>query len=122
MFDHRNFALMGLFPGLVTHRSIANLGHFEIEITIEPQPSGGGGGGFYRPTGAGTDKYKIRIRVTRKGRVWEFEKIVGSTMAKVLAKVIKKKVAEPSVIATVNNRINESAAPEIKVTHVNRKN
>lgn len=114
MFDHKNFALNGLFPGLVTTRSVANLGHFEIEVIIEPvAPSGGGG--FYQPLKPSITKYKVKIRVTRKGKVWEYEQIVGSTTAKVLAKVLKKKVAEP-IISVVHKSMVEENEPIIKVT------
>lgn len=68
MFDHRNFALHGLFPGITTHISIANLGHFEVEIIIKPvTPTGGGGGGWLHPI---KDR-EITIRVTKDGQTWE---------------------------------------------------
>lgn len=116
VFDHRNFATQGLYPGLVSTRSVANLGHFEIQVIIEPVSQGGGG---WAPVGLSYDKYRIRIIVTRKGKTWEYEQIVSSTTAKIVAKVLKKKVAEPTI--SVNSRIIESNEPEIKVTHVNRK-
>ena len=119
MFSHKNFALNGLFPGLVTHRSVANLGHFEIEVTIEPIPytgiSGGGGGGYRQPLGVDRTKYKIRIRITRKGKEWVYEQIVGLTIAKVAARIIKKTVAEPS-ISIVTKTVSENIEPTIKVT------
>jgi len=111
VFDHKNFALNGLFPGLVTTRSVANLGHFEIEVTIT---STGGGGAIF-PLGNKSNKYKVRIRVTRNGKTWEYESEVGSTMAKVIAKVMKTKIAEPSVSYT-GISMAESREPQIKVT------
>jgi hypothetical protein len=114
VFDHKNFATQGLYPGLVSTRSIANLGQFEFEVTIEPIPGSGGGGFSYTPLSVGPTKYKIRIRVTRKGKTWEYEQIVGLTMAKVVAKVINKKIAEPT-ISVVNTSMVENKDPVIKV-------
>jgi hypothetical protein len=97
----------------VTHRSIANLGSFTIEITIEPV--GPTGGGYtYSPPSRST-KYKIKIRVSRRGRVWEYEKLVSSTTANVFAKVINKKVVEPTV-SIINTSMVEHKEPEIRVS------
>ena len=115
MFNHKNFALNGLFPGLVTTRSVANLGSFEIEVIIEPVTPSGGGGGFYHPLKPSDTKYKVKIRVTRNGKLWEYEKVVGSTIARVVAKVIRKKLAEPSILVT-NTSMVENTEPVIKVT------
>jgi hypothetical protein len=115
MFYHQNLALNGLFPGITTHRSVANLGHFEIEVIITPVPYSMGGGGYsYTPTGVGTDKYSIKIRITRKGKVWDYEKIVGVTTAKVFAKVIGKKITTPT-ISVLSTSMVEQVAPIIKV-------
>ncbi len=115
VFDHKNFATQGLFPGLVTTRSVANLGHFEIQVIIEPIGAGGG----WVPVGPQIDKYRVRIIITRKGKKWEYEQIVGSTMAKVAARILNTKIAEPSITL---GAIKESKEPEIKVNvNVNRK-
>lgn len=115
MFNHKNAAVEGLYPGMTTHKSIANLGLFDFEITIEPQPpSGFGGGGFYSPLNVGPTKYKVKIKITRKGKTWEYEQIVGLTMAKVLAKVTKIKIAEPT-FSIVNTSMVENTEPVIKV-------
>lgn len=117
MFFHKNFALNGLFPGLVTHRSIANLGQFEIEITIEPVYTQGGGGGV--PSNVKSDKYKVKIRITRKGKVWKYEQTVGATTANVLAKVIKATVATPTV-SVINTIIKEKSEIKINVSSKNK--
>jgi hypothetical protein len=92
-------ALNGLFPGLVTTRSVANLGVFEIEVIIEPTYPGGGGG--YVP-GAKPDKYKVTIRVTMKnGRVWNYSRVVTNTIARVIAKLTGVKFEEqPDITVT----------------------
>jgi hypothetical protein len=107
VFDHKNFALLGLFPGITSHRSIANLGHFEVEISIQPvYPSGGGY--VYEPIGrTSVDKYKIKIRITRKGKTWEYEKIVGFATASVIAKLVKIEIQEPTFEITTNIKTEE---------------
>lgn len=69
MFSHKNLALLGLFPGLVTHRSVANLGHFEIEVIVKPvQPTTtGGGSGWLHPI----KDHEVTVRITRHGKTWE---------------------------------------------------
>ena len=114
MFEHKSFATEGLFPGLVTTRSVANLGHFEIEVIIEPVGPTGGGGYSYIPTKNITDKYRVRIKVTYKCKKWEYESLVGSTMAKVVASITKIKIAEPTFL--VKTKIAENKELEIKVT------
>lgn len=95
MFNHKNFATGGLFPGLVSTRSIANLGHFDIEIIIEPvYPGTGGGFGIAKP-----DKYKVTFRVTTKnGKVWNYSKTVSVATARVVARISKIKMEEPPEI------------------------
>jgi len=93
-FDHRNYAVEGLYPGLVTTRSVANLGSFEIEVIIQPEPQGGGGGYYYEDVVPGKREYRVKIKVTRKGKVWNYEKVVNNFTAKVLAKLLKVKLPE----------------------------
>ncbi len=112
MFDHKNFATGGFFPGRVTTRSIANLGSFEIEVIIEPVQPTGGGGGYYQPSKK--DKYKIRIRVSSKGRKWEYESIVNSLTAKVVAKLSGITLKAPEVqVKSVT--VSQKITPTIKV-------
>jgi hypothetical protein len=206
MFDHKNLATGGLYPGRVTHRSVANLGTFEFDVSITEIPITGtesnfvtgsvasssllnrlitgifgtgssgditgssatsinvsgnttagevgsvgysgtgdvtlplssnlargfvgttvayggdlievpgfGGGGYGFNFGSDSYKYKVKIRITRNGKTWEYESEVGSTMAKVIAKVMKTKIAEPSVSYT-GISMAESREPQIKVT------
>jgi hypothetical protein len=96
VFDHRNFALLGLYPGLVSTRSVANLGHFEVEVIIEPVTGGGGGWAPATPI----TKYNVRIIVRTKTKVWDYKTTVNTTMARVIARVIGKKLEEPTVTMT----------------------
>ena len=113
MIYHKNLALDGLFPGLVTHRSVANLGTFEIEITVEPiYDGGGGGGGYYFPR---KDKYKVKIRVTRNGKLWELEQVVNSITAKVICKLLRIK-QEDSAVTLTSSTLSENKDPVIEMT------
>lgn len=108
-------ALNGLFPGLVTTRSVANLGTFEIEVIIEPiRPSGGGG---YVP-GDRKDKYKVTIRISMKsGKTWKLERIVSNTLARVVARLMKIKleVEETPQIVVHSVTATTESKPDIKV-------
>lgn len=97
MFNHKSFATLGLYPGLVSTRSVANLGHFEVEVIIEPvQPSGGGGFAQSKPI----TKYNVRIVVRSNNKVWDYQTTVNKTTARVIAKVIRKKLPEPEIVLT----------------------
>lgn len=113
MFDHRNLATEGLYPGLVSTFSIAVLGTLEIEVIIEPVVPSFGGGGVVLPR---KDKYKIKIRVKRKDKVWNYESIVSSTTARVIAKLMKVEKKEPEVVLeNVTARVKQDTEPQIKV-------
>lgn len=113
VFDHKNFAVDGLYPGLVTTRSIAVLGVFDIEVIIEPiRPSLGGGG--YVPNSK-IDKYKVTIRVSMKsGKVWNYSKVVSNTMARVVAKSLGVKLEEKPII-TIHSVRTSNPETDIKV-------
>jgi hypothetical protein len=87
MFEHKNLALQGLFPGSVTTRSIANLGVFESEVIIEPVvPSRGGGGGFSAaPLHVKPTHYRVTVRVKYNGKWYEDTQIVDEHRARVIA-------------------------------------
>lgn len=110
MFNHKSFATGGLFPGLVTTRSVANLGAFEIEVIIEPV-STGGGGGYHQPAKA---KYKIKIRVTRKNKVWNFESEVNDVTARVMAKILKVELKKEPTVEVTSAKI-KTNDPSVKV-------
>lgn len=116
MFDHRNFATDGLYPGLTSTFSIAVLGALEIEVILEPiAPIGGGGyGGVVVPR---KDKYRLRIFVRRKGREWKYEGEVSNATARVIAKLSGITLKEPEVVVeSVSAKIVNREEPTIKVT------
>lgn len=116
MFDHRNLATEGLYPGLVSTFSIAVLGALEIEVIIEPVVPSFGGGGYGVPLPQ-KDKYRVRIRIKRKGKVWEYENIVSSTTARIIAKLMKVEKKDPEVVLeNVRASIVQDVDPTIKVT------
>lgn len=112
MFDTRNFALLGLYPGITSTRSIANLGQFEVEIIIEPEvPSLGGGSGYISPV---PSKYILTIRVSRKGKTWETKSKISITTAKVIAKFLRK---ELPTVEVVDTKVIYKEEPTVEVKH-----
>jgi len=117
-FDHKNFATHGLYPGLVTTRSVANLGHFKLEVIIEKLPRGGPGtaGGAVRTRGRPEkDKYKVTMRVMYKTRVWEYERVVSHIAASVTAKLIGKPLPEDPSVTVYSVIEKENEDPNIEV-------
>ena len=99
-FDHENFATHGLYPGLVTTRSIANLGHLKVEIIIEPVVGGRSGPVSSTELSKKKDKYKVTIRITYKSRVYDYTSIVASWTANIFAKMMGvklKKEVDPTI-------------------------
>ena len=84
MFYHRNLATHGLFPGVTTHRSVANLGHYEVEIIIRPVTGGGGGGTKWLTP---IKDREIIIRVTKDGETWEASYVTSKYFADPIVKV-----------------------------------
>lgn len=116
MFDTRNFATGGLYPGLVSTFSVASLGHLEIQVIIEPVfPEGGGaaGPGILRPR---KDKYKVKIIVRRKGKTWKYETTVSSITANVVAKFAGLVLKQPAVVVeNVVAKVQTVEEPTIRV-------
>ena len=112
-FDHKNYALGGLFPGLVTTMSVANLGALSIGVSITPIVDFGGGG-FEHPAGSRNNKYKVKFIISRNGKKWEYEQIVGETTAKVIAKVTGQKVTSPTLKLNSISMV-EQSSPIVKV-------
>lgn len=99
-------ATMGLTPGIVTRRSVANLGMFETIVIIVPVPSTGGGGtgGPSYPSAypssypdpsyssninifgdAPTSKYKVTVAIKIGDKWYEETRIVDAEEARVIA-------------------------------------
>ena len=116
MFDHKNLATEGLYPGLVSTFSIAVLGALEIEVIIEPVVPGFGGGGGFDVVLPRKDKYKLRIIVRRKGKTWNYETIITDTTARVIAKIAGVKKKEASVVVESVQAKIDREEPTIKVT------
>ena len=96
-------AASGLFPGLKSTLSIANLGHFEREVIIEPVVRSGGGGYVRAPIGMKPDRYRVTVRVKFKGKWHEETRIVDDNEARVEAKINGIKVfTENDVMISVN--------------------
>lgn len=102
-FFHRNFATHGLFPGITSHRSVANLGQYEIEIIVKPvTPTvGGGGGGWLHPI---KDR-EITIRITKNGETWETTQVTSKYFADGLIKVFAKLVGFRTLTSNIVVRI-----------------
>ena len=84
MFLHRQLATSGLHPNGLTHRGIANLGTFEVEVIIVPIPQPtGGGGGYNRPL---PRQFRVTVRVRFNGKIYEDSQIVDEHRARVIAK------------------------------------
>lgn len=94
-FDHENFALNGLYPGLVTTRSIANIGHLKVDVIIEPITDVGRGIADTTRLSKKKDKYKVTIRVTYKTRVYEYSSIVGEWVANIYARLLGVELMKP---------------------------
>jgi hypothetical protein len=98
MFDHKQAALDGLFPG-TTHRLIASLGWFGFNVSIVVTPvvtplSQPGGGTAY----SGETYYNVTVKVSYNGKSWETTRTMSSLKVKTLEKVIAKfKTFSPSI-------------------------
>jgi len=98
-FDHENMAVQGLFPGLVTTQSVANLGHFKLEVVIVA-PEGGPPGvadttRITPPRRKEKDKYTVSIRVSYKTRIWYYQSEVDTWMATIVARLVGKQLNKP---------------------------
>jgi hypothetical protein len=88
MNDGTNFALDGLYPGLVTTQSIASLGYLVSVVVISPVVRELGGGGWGPvPLGGHAENYRVTIRVKTGDRVYEETLIVDDNTARIVAKL-----------------------------------
>lgn len=96
MFYHRNMAVLGLWPQLVTTEAVANQGHLQIEVIIQET---GGGSTFYEPIGL-PKRYTVYITATDGINTWKTEVPVDDFEAKVVADFLEIEVTEPTVVLT----------------------
>ena len=106
MFNHKNFALNGLFPGLVSHRSIANLGHFEVEIIVQPLPADQvkvGGSGWLSPI----QDHVIIVRIKKDDKVWEAQYVTSKYFADKVININAWVISFRKLLETVSVRIKQ---------------
>lgn len=108
-FYHANMALQGLHPDYLTTYSVATMGHFTVDVIIEPvtPERGVGSAGGAARSSSPKDKYKVTIRVSYKDRQWSYESVVDRQEASVMAKMLNQELVEPIVTVdsvTVTNR------------------
>ncbi len=110
MFDHKNLALGGFYPGLVTTLSVANLGTFDVEVIITPVVSGGGGGYVPVVRGQKPDRYRVTVRVIHGQRRYEESIIVDDFQARITAKMngITEFVTDEVMISINGVQVNKS--------------
>jgi hypothetical protein len=88
MFDHRNMALEGMFPGLQSTFSIALRGEFETEVIIVPVvPKSAGGGWAPAPLHVRPRHFKVTVRVKYNGVWYEDTQILDENQARVIAEL-----------------------------------
>jgi hypothetical protein len=118
MFYHQNLALEGLFPGVSSFESIANKGHLEREVIIEPVVGNGGGGYVPVPKGQKPERYRVTVRVTINGKRYEETQIVDDNQARVLAQLSGITLfSDTETMVSVNGiQVFENTEPSIKVT------
>jgi hypothetical protein len=123
-------ALLGLFPGVATTQTIANLGHFEIEIRISGGDSGGG------PIFSGYPKrrapltgpipqnnysglvpytYNVTITINKDGQYWTTTNTVDQSTAQVTADLIGMTIKPTGVVV---KSINSSEVPAAVITAI----
>lgn len=105
MFDHKNMALDGMYPGLQSTFQIALRGEFETEVIIVPvvpRPSGGGGWG--PPALHQVAKhFRVTVRVKYNGKWYEETQIVDEQQARVIANLKGiKSFSTGNVMVSVN--------------------
>lgn len=87
-------------------------------VTIEISPAffdDDTGQGGYIPIQR-KDKYNITIRISRFGRVWNYQSIITDTFARILAKLLRVKLPEEPKISIDGVTLKTDSTPDIKVT------
>lgn len=131
MFNHKQLALDGMYPGLQQTFQIALRGEFDTEVIIEPVAPLPGGG--WAPANKGTlaKHFRVTVRVKFNGKWYQDSQIVDEYKARVIAylrgihifsqddttvSINGKQVTEQKLIEVVVNRIDVIKSSMIKVT------
>jgi hypothetical protein len=114
-FEHKQFALNGLFPGC-KHWDIAVFGQFSIEVTVTPVSSGG-----YSPYFPAED-YLVTVKITtKKGKVYEQSFYASASKLRGFEKVVATfkgfKSTIVNVVASLNSVIRTKIGITIKRKH-----
>lgn len=105
MFEHKNMALEGMYPGMQSTFQIALRGEFETEVIITPVvPQYTGGGGFVSaPLHLRAKHFRVTVRVKFNGKWYEETQIVDEKEARVIAALKGiKSFSTGSVMVSVN--------------------
>lgn len=104
MFDHKNMAVEGLYPGLQSTFQIALNGVFETEVIITPVvPSNSGGGFVSAPLHLRAKHFRVTVRVKYNGKWYEDTQVVDEHQARVIAKLKGiKSFSTGNVMVSVN--------------------
>lgn len=88
MFDHRNYASNGFYPGLYEPFSAANNGILDKEVIITPVIRDTGGGGGWVPSLSGKpDRYRVEVKLRYNGKEYIDSKIVDDNEARIIAEL-----------------------------------
>ena len=91
MFEHKNAALDGFYPGLVQHQPISNLGVYQSEVIIIPVYEDSEDGNYFNLKKKKKKKnpkyYIVVIRVFFNGKRYEEQRLVDEKEARVIAKL-----------------------------------
>lgn len=126
MFDHKNLALDGCYPGFVNNQSMVNLGVYRSEVTIFPvyeEISGGGGYSHYSPTIRKNPKYYIVIiQVFFDGKTYEEKRHVDEKEARIIAKLHGMVFKKEPIVAVNGLQILEQTQVEILINRIRNRN
>ena len=121
MFNHKNLAVEGMYPGMQTTFSIALRGEYETEVIITPViPSPQGGGGFVgTPLHIRARHFRVTVRIKYNGKWYEDTQVVDDKQARVIAQLKGIKSFSPGNVMVSVNGVQIFEQEQIQVT-VNR--
>lgn len=119
MFDHKNMAVDGMYPGLQSTFQIAMSGVFETEVIITPVVPTGGGGFVSAPLHLRAKHFRVTVRVKYNGVWYEDTQVVDEKQARVIAQLKGIKSFSPGNVMVSVNGVQIFEQEQIQVT-VNR--